>query len=188
MLQQLLAPIIEWLRTTIIIGLIFYPIRIYILRRKVVVSEQNCNLCQKLHEALNRLIANPQNRVLKAYIACLEADLRNRTYTNARSRIGREVENTLRPCIRHSMVQYEKEKSYENYKRLRAGLSPVLFRRPPAILDQSLSLKCQYEFAKECTQELAWIYVFHSNQARDFIEESPILRFLPYKVKERIHR
>ncbi len=188
MLEQLFTPIIEWLRTTTILGLILYPIRIYLLRRKVIVSKQNCNLCQKLHEALERLIANPQSRVLKEYIACLDADLRNRTYTNARSRIGKEVENTLRPSIRLSMIQYQKEKSYENYRRLRAGLFPVLFRNPPAISDQSLSLKYRFEFAKDCTEELAWISVFHSNKAKDFIEDSPILRFLPYSVKQRIYR
>lgn len=194
--EQVITTIVEGLPTTIITGVILTSpawiiktmYSLAILKRRVIVSKRNANFCQKLHEALERLIANPRNRVLREYIACLEADLRNRTYTNARSRIGKEVENTLRPSIRHSMIQYEKEKSYENYRRLKAGLAPVLFRNPPAILDQSLFLKYRYEFAKDCTEELAWIYVFHSNKARDFIENSPILRFLPFSVKKRLQQ
>jgi len=196
MLEHAFTTIVEGLPTTIITGVILAPpawtikttYSVAILKRKVDVSKQNCTFCQKLHEALERLIASPGNRVLREYVACLEADLRNRTYTNARSRIGKEVENTLRPPIRHSMIQYEKEKSYENYRRLKAGLSPVLFRNPPALLDQSLSLRYRYEFAKDCTDELAWIYVFHCNQAKDFIDKSPILRFLPFSIKKRLQQ
>ncbi len=196
MLELLPNMIVEGLPTTIITGVILTPpawtikttYALAILKRKSIVSKKNANFCQKLHEALERLITNPRNRVLREYVACLEADLRNRTYTNARSRIGIEVENTLRPSIRHSMLQYEKEKSYENYRRLKAGLYPVLFRNPPAISDQTLSLMHRCEFAKGCTEELAWIYVFRCNKARNFIENSPILRFLPFSVKERIKR
>ena len=196
MLEQAFTTIVEGLPTTIITGVILTPpawiikttSSLAILKRKIVVSKKNVNFCQKLHEAIERLITDPRNRILREFVACLEADLRNRTYTDARSRIGKEVENTLRPSIRHSMIQYEKGKSYENYRRLRAGLYPVLFRNPPAISDPSLSLKYQYKFAKDCTEELAWIYVFHSNKARDFIENSPILRFLPFSVKVRIYR
>lgn len=196
MLEQITSTIVEGLPTTILTGALLAPpawlfrtaCSLVILKRKVEVSKRNTQYCQKLHEALARLIANPQSRVLKAYIACLDADLRSRRSINYRQhKVKQELEKLLQPSIRESMIQYEKEKTYENTRRLKAGLFPILFRSTPAIEDQSLSLQYKYEFARECTEELASIYVFHSNQARDFIEKSPILRFLPFSMKKWIY-
>ncbi len=194
-MAELLAVIInrlaDWIITTAIIAPPLWTIKtiysLVMLQRKVVVSKQNADFCQKLHEVLERLIVTPQKRVLIDYASSLEADLQNRTYANARGRIGKEIENRLRPSIRKSMQEYEKALSSKRYRELKTGLSPVLFR--PAISPfESLPLEYRYDFAKDCTQQLAWIHVFHCNEARDYIEKSPILRILPFSVKERLHR
>ena len=198
MLEQIIITIVEGLPTTIITGVILTPpawiiettYSLVILKRKVVVSKQNADFCQKFHEALERHVANPQNRVLNEYVECMEKDLQNRRSIKALSRrekVKKALNDRWRPSIRKSMREYEKEKSYENYKRLKAGLCPVFYRWTGSPFN-SLPPENQYNFAKACTSELAWIYVFHCNQAKDFIENSPILRILPFSVKERLDR
>lgn len=195
MLEKIIITIVEGLPTTIITGVLLTPpawtiktfCSLLILKRKVHVSKQNADFCQKLESVLQRLTASPSNRVLREYAESLGVDLQNRTYTNALRRIGKEIENLLRPSIRKSMQEYEKALSSKRYRELKAGLYPVLFR--PAISPfESLPLEYRYSFAKNCSEQLAWIYVFHCNQARDFIESSPILRILPFSVKARLDR
>ena len=192
MLESELAAIGEGIKMTMVIGTIFWvgktAFMLALLKRKAVVARKNTDLCQKLHEALGRLADNPKSRILKAYIDCLYADLQSRRSINYRQNtIKQEIEKQLRPSIRESMIQYERNKSHENYRRLKAGLCPILYRHPSAAIDGSLSLKYRYEFAKECTQELAWLYVFHSNQLKNFVEDSRFLRLLPWRVKKKIY-
>ena len=178
----------------IVLGGLSWPAKtswsLFIMRRKIVTSDRNCDICQALHKKLGRLIANPNNRFLQEDVDRLTKKLlqkRGRREWTYFEKVKKALAERWEPSIRKSMLEYEKERSYEECSRLKAGLCPVLFR-PATSPFESLELKWQYEFTKDCTQELAWLYVFHCNQAKDFMERSPILKILPYSVRKWVHK
>lgn len=141
-----------------------------VLRRKLHAFKNHTDLCQDLERVLQRLTENPMSSSGKLYADCLERKLNRKLCPNMKNPIGRRIENMVYPSIRASMLEYEKEHP-QQYRVLKSGLAGVLFR-PSVSPYGSLSLKDRHILAKDCAQQLAWLYVFHLRKLEGFIENS----------------
>ncbi len=141
---------------------------IYSMRKKVTMSRVISNTGDRLEKTLRRLCKSPRSRLSK-----WEAEH------------WAEKIISQRKFTRKSYDEYRENFPHRKEQRLQIQ-SALLIDKDKREYEYAKCFSTHHFRAKEAAQGLAWIYVFHIRQLEGFVENSRVLRHLPYSVKKTI--
>lgn len=141
---------------------------IYNMRKKVTISRNISNTGDRLEKTLRRLCKSPRSRLSR-----WEAEH------------WAEKIISQREFTRKSYDEYRENFPHRKEQRLQIQ-SALLIDKDKREYEYAKCFSTHHFRAKEAAQGLAWIYVFHLRQLEGFVENSRVLRHLPYSVKKTI--